>query len=79
MNLTNHLVFEFSRKDTKPQKIKPIKIERLSVFARLSKHNLREIILYLTLMICDILLLFVGTYYTKGFSQINELNQRYHT
>ena len=44
MNLTNHLVFEFSRKVTKSQKIKPINIWRLSDFARLSKHNLREII-----------------------------------
>ena len=77
MNLTNHLAFEFSRKVIKSQKIKPIKIGRLSVFARLSKHNLREIILYLTLMICDILLLFVGTYYTQGFSRTDEVNQRY--
>ena len=77
MNLTNHLVFEFSRKDTKPQKIKPIKIGQLSVFARLSKHILPEMILYLTLMICDILLLFVGTYYTQGFSRTDELNPCY--
>ena len=54
LNLTNHLVFEFSRKITKSEKIKPIKIWRLSFFARLSKHDLREIIFYRTLMIINI-------------------------
>ena len=62
MNLTNHLVFEFSRKDTKSQKIKPINIGRLSVFARLSKHNLREIIFYRTLMIRKALFLQLSLY-----------------
>ena len=46
IKLTSHLVFEFSRKVTKSQKMKPIKIVRLSVFARLYKHNLGEIIFY---------------------------------
>ena len=50
INLTNYLVFEFFRKVTKSQKIKPINIRRLSVFARLFKHNLREIIFYRILM-----------------------------
>ena len=62
MNLTNHLVFEFSRKVTKSQKIKPINIGRLSVFPRLSKHNLQEIIFYRTLMIRKALFLQLSLY-----------------
>ena len=74
MNLTNHLVFRFSRKVTKSQKIKPINIGRLSIFARLSKHNLREIIFYRTLMIINITLWEFNTFLIIFFSGFIALN-----